>query len=134
MTSLRHHLLRHSWLGLCLVVVALLMRIAVPAGYMPTFSGNSITVEICSGYGPMKMTMDILGRAGHNDKKSDQSKGEMPCAFSALAAPSLAGADPILLALAVAFIIATMLRMAPPVRVTLPSYLRPPPRGPPATA
>lgn len=132
MTSLRHYFLQRRSLALWLVGLALLMRIAVPAGYMPMFSGHSITVELCSGYGPMKMAMS--GMASHDGKKSEQGKSEMPCGFSGLSTQALAGADPMLLALAIAFIIATVFLSVPPVQVALPTYLRPPLRGPPTAA
>ena len=110
------------------------MRIVVPAGYMPMFSGHSVMIELCSGYGPIEMTMTMPGMANHPDKKGEHGKGEMPCGFSGLSTPSLAGADPILLATAIAFIIAAAFRPVPASRVVLPTYLRPPLRGPPITA
>lgn len=105
----------------------------MPAGYMPMFSGNVIMIELCSGYGPVKMTMAMPGMADHHDKNSEHGKSEMPCGFSGLSTPSLAGADPLLLVLAIAYIVATVFRSAPLTRVTLPTYLRPPLRGPPTT-
>ncbi len=132
MQSLRHHLLQRRWPSVWLIGLALLMRIAVPAGYMPTFSGGSVAIELCSDYGPAGMTMH--GMAGHHDQKGGHGKGETPCGFSGLSTPSLAGADPILLALAIAFIVATVFRAAPRRRIALPTYLRPPLRGPPTAA
>ena len=134
MRSFRHHLLQRRWLASWLVGLALLMRMAVPAGYMPMFSGGTVTIELCSGHGPMRTAMAMPGMADHRDKKSEHGKGELPCGFSGLSTPSLAGATAILLALAIAFIIATVFLAVPPRRVALPTYLRPPLRGPPATA
>ena len=108
------------------------MRIAIPAGFMPMFSGNSVTIQLCSGYGPMTMAMP--GMADHHDKQGEHGKQDVPCGFAGLAAPSLAGADPILLAIAIAFVIASGFLPIPPRRVALPFYLRPPLRGPPTTA
>ena len=122
-------MLRHHWLAFWLVGLALLMRIVVPAGYMPMFSGNAVTVALCSGYGPMKMAMPDM--AGHHGKESERGKGETPCGFAGLTTPSLAGADPILLGLAIAFIISTIFLAASHGPVARPIYLRPPPRGPP---
>ena len=132
MAAVRHHLLQHRWLAAWLVGIALVMRIVVPAGYMPTFVGNSVTIALCSGSGPMTMAMP--GMTKHGDTKTEHGKTEMPCGFAGLSAPSLAGADPILLALAVAFIIATALRAVDPRRVELQRFLRPPLRGPPIFA
>ena len=107
MTGLRQHLLRHRALAAWLVALALLMKVLVPTGYMLGTSAGTITVELCSGYGPMKMTMPTPGMAHHGGDKSNHGKAEQPCAFSGLSAPSLAAADPILLVLSLAFIIAT---------------------------
>lgn len=108
------------------------MRIVVPAGYMPVFSASAVTFELCSGHGPMTMVMPGMG--DHHDQKGGHDKSEMPCGFSALATPSLAGAAPILLALAIAFIVAIVSRSVARGRIAPPSYLRPPLRAPPATA
>lgn len=135
MTALRHHLLRHRLLAAWLIAAALLMKVLVPAGYMASVSAGSITIELCSGYGPQKMAVPMPGMTHHPDQKGEHGKAEMPCAFSGLSAPSLAGADPLLLAVAIAFVIVTVFRIA--VRPALPNapfYLRPPLRGPPAHA
>ena len=132
MTGLRQYLLHHRALAAWLVALALLMKVLVPTGYMLGTSAGSITVELCSGYGPMKMAMPMPGMAHHQGDKSDHGKAEQPCAFSGLSAPSLAAADPILLALALAFIIATAFRAPTPVRIQARAFLRPPTTGPPA--
>jgi hypothetical protein len=127
---LRHFLLRHRALAAWVLSLALLMKVLVPAGYMIGNSAGTITVELCSGYGPMKMTMAIPGMDQHQDKGDHQGK-EMPCAFSGLATPSLAAVDPLLLALVIAFIVATVFRIATFGTVSAPGRLRPPLRGPP---
>lgn len=132
MTRLRHHLREQRWLALWLVGLALAMRIAVPAGYMPMFSGKTVAVALCSGYGPMQMAMP--GTVSHPDKPGEHDKSAAPCGFSGLATPSLGGVDPIVLVLAIAFIIATAVITVPPRRVVPATYLRPPLRGPPITA
>ena len=129
----RRQLLRHPLLAAWLVGIALLLRIAVPVGFMPVVVGTTVTIEICSGTGPMKMAMAIPGPGDHRDQGSDRHS-KAPCDFAGLANPALAGVDPILLVLAIAFVVATAFRMIPVRRPALPSYLRPPLRGPPATA
>ena len=67
MTALRRLFLRHRALAGWIVAAALLMKMLVPAGYMPAVSGNSMIIQICSGYGPMTMapktiTMPIPGK------------------------------------------------------------------------
>src|SRR6478752_7235787 len=102
MTALRRHFLRHRALAGWIVAAALLMKLLIPAGYMPGMSGNSMIIQICSGYGPMTLNMPIPGKEQGQDHQ--QSKAEMPCAFSGLSAPTLAAADPVLLALAILFV------------------------------
>lgn len=133
MTSLRLLLLRHRTIAAWLVASALLMKVLVPAGFMPVVSAGSITIELCSGYGPQKITIAMPGM-NHQQHKPDHQGKEMPCAFSGLSAPSLAAADPLLLAVAIAFIIATVFRVATPSAARTPAFLRPPLRGPPTRA
>ena len=115
------------------LVLALMMKVVMPAGYMPTVSSGQIVVSICSGTGPMTMVMTIPG-LDHEKSEGDGHRGktEQPCAFSGLTAPSLAAADPVLLAAAILFVLALGMRpLVLPVS-TAPPYLRPPLRGPPA--
>lgn len=134
MTAFRHHLPRHRRLAAWLVALALVMKMLVPSGYMLSTSAGSITVQLCSGYGPQEMVMAMPGMADHGDKKQDHGKAEQTCAFAGLSAPSLAGADPIRLAIVLAFIIATIFGLPSPSAVSVPAFLRPPLRGPPVTA
>lgn len=115
-----------------LFAAALLMKLLVPAGYMASASNGMIVVEICSASGPKTTVMAIPGLEHRQDGGGDHGKAEMPCAFSALSAPALAGADPLLLVLAIAFVMAAAFRLAAPRAVAAPAFLRPPPRGPPA--
>ena len=124
--------MRNHALAAWLVALALVMKVLVPSGYMLGTSGGSITIEICSGYGPMKMTMPMSGMTHHGSDKGDHGKAEQPCAFSSLSAPSLAAADPVLLALAIAFIVAAAFRMAVTSPPRASAFLRPPLRGPPS--
>lgn len=131
MTWFRHHVLRRRALAVLLVGLALLMRIAVPAGYMPAFAGGAITVVLCSGDAPQKMTMAMPGGAGHRDGEHGR---ELPCGFSALSVASLAGADPVVIPAAIAFIVATTIAASRARVAARTPYLRPPLRGPPTTA
>ena len=135
MAALRHHLSRHRLLAAWLVGMVLLMKMLVPAGYMASASPGSITIELCSGYGPQKMVVAMPGMAHGPDQQSDHGKAEMPCAFSALSAASLTGADPLVLAVAIAFILVTVFRIAAgPALPGAPANLWPPLRGPPVRA
>ncbi|MDD1450437.1 hypothetical protein NHF48_004585 [Sphingomonas sp. H160509] len=118
------------------------MKILVPAGFMPVVSGGRVTIEICGGIAPaqtvmapmtamaMTMTMTMPGMA-HHSGKSDHQEREMPCAFSGLTAPSLAAVDPVLLAIAIAFIVGLVRHVRTAVPIAAQAYLRPPLRGPP---
>ncbi|MGI4732521.1 MAG: hypothetical protein ACRYFW_12355 [Janthinobacterium lividum] len=138
MRSLRHHLLRHRWLACWIVAAALLMRIVVPAGYMPMASGGAIAIALCPGDGPVPAAMAMAGmtdpHALGDHGRGDHGKAGAPCDYSSLSAPSLGGADAILLALALAFVVAAALRRPAPRRLARLPYLRPPLRGPPAVA
>lgn len=109
------------------------MKIAIPAGFMPTISGGQMVVSICLGTGPMTMVMAMPGlEQGQPDHDGHHAKPEQPCAFSGLSAPFLAAADPILLAAAILFVLALGMRPEVMRISTAPPYLRPPLRGPPA--
>ncbi len=113
---------------------ALVMKVLVPAGFMPVVSAGRLTIEICAGTAPAPMTMattmSMPGMA-HHSGKSDHQEREMPCAFSGLTAPSLAAVDPVLLAIAIAFIVGLVRHVRTAVPIAAQAYLRPPLRGPP---
>ena len=136
MNAWRRFLLDHRRLAAGLVLLALAMKLLVPTGYMIGSAGGSITVELCSGTTRQTVTMAMPGMAHHGgDKMPEHGKAEMPCAFAGLVAPALGGADPLLLAVAIAFIVATVFRLPAPCRATrAPPHLRPPLRGPPLAA
>lgn len=133
MQPLRRLVASHRLVAGAILALALAMKLVVPAGFMPTVADGRMVVRMCSGTGPMTMVMTIPGldhsqpdREGHHDRH------EQPCAFSGLSAPSLAAADPVLLALAILFVLAMGVRaLAAPITAATP-YLRPPLRGPPA--
>jgi len=125
-------ILRHRALAILMVMAALCLKAFVPVGYMIGQNSKVLTVQICDdGLGhaiTKQLSIPMKGDAG--DSTSKQGKGD--CAFSSLAMASMTGADPALLALALAFILAlgfAPVQPSPPKRVF---YLRPPLRGPPA--
>jgi hypothetical protein len=132
-TALRHHILNHRRWAAALLALALLAKLLVPAGYMPNVSAGAVTIELCSGFGVEKIALAIPG-TDHHQQQDEHGKGDSPCTFSGLIAPSLVGADPILLAVAIAFIIATVFRAAAIVHERRAAWLRPPLRGPPIPA
>ncbi|WP_157073722.1 hypothetical protein [Sphingomonas soli] len=130
MASLRTIARTHRNLAALIVVAALLLRILVPAGFMPVVRDGRMVMSICSGMGPTKIVVEIPGLKHQPEDRQAQS----PCAFADLSLPSLAGADPIQLAVLVAFVLALGLTFSPylPPRAIL--RLRPPLRGPPVLA
>lgn len=131
---MRAFLFRHQCLALCLIGAALFMKVVVPTGFMPTLSNNMILVQFCSGMGPQMVAIEIPGLTDHSDGKDQHEAAEQPCAFSGLMTPGLAGADPVLLALAFAFILASAFRVEQRLILWRGLYLRPPSQGPPLTA
>ncbi|WP_404478917.1 hypothetical protein [Novosphingobium sp. BL-52-GroH] len=132
MDTLRTFFRQHSALAFGLIALALCLKIFVPSGYMIAQDTRTITVQIChdaSGEGP-DLTIAVPVKGANDDAPGKPAKGE--CPYGALSMASLGGADPVLLALALAFILA--LGFAP-VRLAIATgfaNIRPPLRGPPA--
>lgn len=129
MHGVRRFLMRRHRLAAWLVAAALAMKLLVPAGFMPVIGAHSITIQLCSGTGPAMMAMP--GMAHHGSGKADHTAKEMPCGFGGLAAPSIGGADAILLAAAFVFIMAAVRRPHSDARQPSPRHLRPPAQAPP---
>lgn len=133
MHAIRAFLRTNRRLALGLVVLALAIKALVPAGYMlggPLGDkAHVLTIAICGDASGGQLTRQIVVPS---DGKSDHAKAEGACAWGALAMAALGGADVLLLALALAFILA--LGFAPSRRAARiqRTYLRPPLRGPPA--
>jgi len=135
MSSLRA--LTHSYarLSLVLVVLALAVKALVPAGYMISSTGERfLTVTICADASgtPKQMRIAIPDKNETGGDHSEAVDKTQPCAFSGLGHAALGGADPLLLAAALAFILLVGLAplRSPPAR-DIP-FLRPPLRGPPS--
>lgn len=133
--ALRQFFRHHRLLAVWLILAALLMKMLVPTGYMASPSAGSITIELCSGFGPQKMVAAMPGMAHHQEApEGGHGKAEQPCAFAGLSVPSLAATDPVILALAIAFIVAMAFRAVAARFVMAPAFLRPPLRGPPTAS
>ena len=160
MTALRRLFLDHRLFAGWMIGATLLMKLLVPTGYMPVVANGMVGMVLCSGAAPARsavtaqavtitsmsaadMTASMPGMmhhqdgvaaahgSGHEDGSGHQGK-TMPCAFAGLSAPSLAAADPLLLALAIAFVIAAGFRRGRPSIARPRAFLRPPLRGPPS--
>jgi hypothetical protein len=138
--AIRAFLRTNRRLALGLIALALVIKALVPAGYMlggPLGErAHVLTVAICADASGELTTKQITvpadGQADHG--KADHAKAEGTCAWGLLAMAALAGADALLLALALAFILALGLAPSRPAVRTPRTYLRPPLRGPPAFA
>ena len=137
MGTLRSIWLKHPLLALAIGLAALVLRLAVPAGYMPAVGQGGLALTSCSGSGPAAASApshhsDSSVPGTYNDEGTP--KADSSCAFADLSLPVIGGADPVQLAAALIFILAaglSLLAVLPP-RAAL--RLRPPLRGPPLTA
>lgn len=132
MASLRQSLLRHRRLAALFLALALCLKALVPAGYMAATDGGRITVTICHG---ADAAVGEIAIPMKNTGQPDAQGGDgVVCPYSALAQGTLGGADPVLLAGAVIFVL--LLGFAPVAAPTLNrQFFRTPPlRGPPLLA
>lgn len=87
-------------LALLLVGCALLLRMAIPAGWMPQASAAGVTLSWCadsgaSGPAALNEAKTLLaGAIGKKAPAEHKKSAEQPCAFAMAAAP-LAPVDPI---------------------------------------
>jgi hypothetical protein len=132
MTQLRHYLRDHRHVAVTILMVAMLMRLLLPTGFMPEVSAGKITIALCTGHA--SAVSDMAMPDGSHHQQGQPAKHDMPCPFSSASAHGLAGTDPILLAIAIAFVMALCLRPVAVVRIADAPHLRPPLRGPPLTA
>lgn len=128
MSALRLFLLRHRALALCLVLASLALKLVVPAGYMAESGGSRVlTVRVCEESSGSQAVRQIAVplKAEHGSAPAGKPAKDA-CAFAGHGAAALAGADPVLLALALAFALA--LGFAPVHRpaTRTAAYLRPP--------
>jgi len=135
MGALRTFLLRYRAMAFAMLALALAMKAIVPAGTMIGTESKVLTIRICDdaqislGAPARDVVIPMKGEPTGKHGKVDGT-----CAFSTLSFAGLAGADPIQLALALLFILATCFAALalPAPRHT--ARLRPPLRGPPAHA
>lgn len=133
MNRFRALLLRYRIMAFAVIALALAMKALVPTGYMIGSDSRVLSIRICDD---AQLTSAVHAKDIAIPMKGEHSgkhaKGEGACPYSALSFASLGGADPIQLALALLFILAT--GFAPIVLPALrrAAHLRPPLRGPPA--
>lgn len=136
MHRLRALISDHARLMLALLVIALAMKAAVPAGFMLSAGGDRfLTVTICADASgtPKQMTIALPGMPDHSETQSGDGGKATHCAFSGLGHAALGGTDPLLLAGAIAFILLIGAAPLVPLSARQLPYIRPQLRGPPAT-
>jgi hypothetical protein len=81
---------RRSWL-LVFVILALAMRMAIPAGWMPSMAHGKATITLCTGTGMVEAWVGADGKI-HKEAPAKKSAGDQPCAFAGLTAAAEAPA------------------------------------------
>jgi hypothetical protein len=131
--SFRALLLRHRTIAMLLIAAALCMKVLVPAGFMVGSERKVLTIEICADTLGARLTRQIvIPVAGKSTGGPGTHKSDTACPFSALGMATLGGADVVLLAAALAFVLAVGLAPLLAPAVSSPTRLRPPLRAPPA--
>ncbi len=140
MTRFRAFVLSHRAFAGVLIALALAMKALVPAGTMIAPQAHVLMVQICDGFGPAERTLahavaipvSEKGAARHDGGKA--AHDAPACPYATLGLAGLGGGDPLLIALALVFMLAVArarpVGRAPRAR----AFLRPPLRAPPALA
>ena len=127
---------RRSLLAI-LLLLALLMRALIPAGFMPAATSTGIVIQLCSDSIGKTVLIDLKAAGAPKKPLPDEQRkaGDSPCVFAASAGhlllPTVNAA-----ALALPFYRATALGIVTPRLHWLPLLAAPPPpvRGPPLPA
>ena len=127
----RRFILSHRRVAAALIALALAMKLFVPAGFMPVASPGQIMVLVCTEFGPKHVAIEVPGMPA---KPDDGAKMDPPCAFAGLGLAWLPGADAVLFAAALAFILALGFASVTPPRLLRARHAWPPLRGPPLSA
>lgn len=129
MRGLRVFLLHNRHLAVLLVTAALAMKALLPAGYMVSGTSRALTILVCADSTGARSAMQVTIPQG---TKGSAAKDHKPCTFAGHGAAALAGADPIQLALAIAFVLALGFLPIPAPRLAPARCILPPPCGPPS--
>lgn len=130
MIALRALLIARAPLVLMLVVMALTVRMLVPAGTMPGSGDRVLAVQICADASGAKFNRLLVIPGKPAPHEGNPAKAT--CAFTSLGFHALASVDPVLLIQALAFIMLAGLALAAIVLPARYARFQPPLRGPPA--
>jgi len=129
MHRFRALVLKHRGFAALVLALALCLKLVVPTGMMLDSGPHQVTVRICSEQmGLASIALPTSGKAHHQG----DGKADSMCPYSVLGHATLGGADPVLLALAIAFILALGFLAVAPVRRARFAHVLPPACGPPA--
>ena len=122
---------------LAIGLAGLMLRLAVPAGFMPVLDQGRPALAMCSGYGTIASQAAAPAGSATSPQEhhhQDEPKADGSCAFADMSVSMIGGADSVQLAGALLFILTAALFFAAvlPPRAAL--RLRPPLRGPPLPA
>lgn len=131
----------HRRLAALLVALALCAKALVPAGFMVESQGRVFTVAICADASGGQLTRQITiphregsgGNSSHQDS-SHQDRATATCAWTGLSGAADSLADPLLVVLALVFLLALGFLPQRELPQAQSYRLRPPLRGPPLTA
>lgn len=133
MPRLRHLGRTHALLAGLLLACALVMRLALPAGFMPVASGGQITLALCNAASPHVGATSITIELPAKDAP-DSATDTAQCPFAAAATPALTGGEgPDIAAPGLLFAEFALPPPAAPAPLR-PAFLTPPLRGPPLPA
>lgn len=128
-------LIRHRALAALLLLGALLLKAAVPAGFMLSSAQGYMTVSICSDpAGPRQEMRIAIPRSEDHRGDTTSADKQTHCAFSSLTKAATSGVHLTLLALAIAFVMLLGTRAMPAITLARPPFIRPPLRAPPRVA
>lgn len=71
--------------ALAIMGAALLLRVLIPTGWMPSHGADGVTrITLCTGMGAVDAWIDATGTI-HDKKPVDKGGADQPCAFAGLA-------------------------------------------------
>lgn len=122
------------------LLAALVMRAVVPVGYMVSHAAGEVRISFCSGTVPAARDSQAIAAirqleaiaAKNNAGHEPAQEAAKACPYGVLSHGTVAGADPSLLAAAVAFVLALGLAVPTLPTPRKPQFLVPPLRAPPA--
>lgn len=115
-----------------MLLLALSIRAAVPAGYMPVQTSMGLVVSLCSGEAGKQIVIDIPMSDQQGEHEKQQDGPNATCAFASLAAPGIESAG--VPGVSAPTQLLAEIALPPPAEVALPSWSLglPPSQGPPS--